>query len=82
MLECLLVVAMVVQGDTAARSFSTMKNVPEAGAAQIMAIEAGRANAHHAGLWRYPKGAESLYGYDCGDGWIDRGLARSDVFSR
>lgn len=79
MLQCLLVVALTQTGNVGTRNMSVLSEVPPRHVEVIMAVEAGRRRAameaHVAGT---PD--EYAYGYDCGDGWNDRGLAEAEVF--
>ncbi len=81
MLECFLVVAMSYNGVLLGRSFETIQNVPQANVQTIMSFEVGRGMATQVALNPRAAGGERVYGYDCGEGWVDRGLKQQDVFS-
>lgn len=81
MLECFLVVAMSYNGVVLGRSFETIPNVPEQSVQMVMSFESGRGGATQAALNPALSAGERVYGYDCGEGWVDRGLKQTDVFS-
>lgn len=80
MLECFLVVAMSYNGVDIGRSFETIRDVPAEKASMMMAFAAGQGRATHSQINPRTIVSESRYGYDCGSGWVDRGLKQSDVF--
>lgn len=81
MLECLLVVAMSYNGVVISQNFRTISEVPTASHARIMAFEAGRSRATIGALDPRSDHADRKYGYDCGEGWVSRGLSHDEAFN-
>lgn len=80
MLECLLVVAMSINDHVMVRSLGYVRNVPEHRIEFSMAIEAGRHSAVNSSLIPSVQEYTAPYGYDCGQGWVDKGIAKREAF--
>lgn len=80
MLECFLVVALTQNGNVVARNLASVREVPESRIEMRMALEAGRRTGDTARFVARHDRDGYKYGYDCGGGWIDRGVKQSDVF--
>lgn len=81
MVECFLVVALSINGDVISRNFNTYREIPEERAELLMALEAGRNGAFTANFLRANNSKLGYgYGYNCGKGWVDQGIAEEEVF--
>lgn len=81
MVECFLVVALSINGDVISRNFNSYREIPEDRIEMLMALEAGRNGAFSADFLRANDSKLGYtYGYDCGKGWVDQGIAQEDVF--
>lgn len=80
MMECFLVVALEMNERIITRTLSYLDNVPAQRIEFTMAIEAGRRSGHMAIIQQNPESYKNIYGYDCGEGWVNKGVAKTDVF--